>query len=179
MPIPRSFVRFCPVFLLLLPALPAAYGLGPKGDAFVGYSRTGTDTFYANSGGLNGWQAALHIRPSRFLGIEGDVAHYGLGADSQVPRTTTYMAGPRVTVGVIGIQVFLHGLLGGEHSSNGNDISGNIYGNAFAFAVGGGADLPIAPIVKLRLVIDHLSAPSISPSSGSQVRFTAGFAVHF
>jgi hypothetical protein len=94
---------------------------------------------------------------------------------SQVPRTTTFLAGPRVTFGGIGIQAFLHGLVGGEHSSNDNRISGG----ALAYALGGGADLPIAPVIKLRLAIDHLSAPSVSPSNGTQIRFTAGFAVHF
>ena len=175
MPIPRLFVRFCPLFLLLVSALPAAHAVGVKGDAFLGYSRTGSDIFYPNTGGLNGWQAALHIRPGRFLGIEGDVAHYGLGADSLVPRTTTYLAGPRVTFGAHGIQAFLHALFGGEHSNNNNGISGG----AFAYAAGGGVDLPLAPVIKLRLAIDHLSAPSISPSSGTQIRFTAGFAAHF
>jgi hypothetical protein len=175
MPIPRPFVRFCFLSLLLVSAIPAAHAIGLKGDAFLGYSRTGSDIFYPNTGGLNGWQAALHIRPGRFLGIEGDVAHYGIGADSLVPRTTTFLAGPRVTFGGIGIQAFLHGLVGGEHSSNDNGISGG----AFAYALGGGADLPIAPVIKLRLAIDHLSAPSVSPSNGTQIRFTAGFAVHF
>jgi hypothetical protein len=174
MPIPRPFVRFCSLFLLLVSALPPAHA-GPRGDVFLGYSRTGSNIFYPNTGGLNGWQAALHIRPFRHLGIEGDVAHYGIGAGSLVPRTTTYLAGPRFTLSAIGIQAFLHGLVGGEHSSINNGISES----AFAYAVGGGADLPIAPIIKLRLAIDHLSAPSVSPSSGTQIRFTAGFALHF
>ena len=175
MPIPHPFVRFCPLFLLLVSALSVAHAAGVKGDAFLGYSRTGSDIFYTDTGGLNGWEAALHIRRGRFLGIEGDVAHYGIGADSSIPRTTTFTAGPRVTFGTRGIQAFLHGLVGGEHSSDDSGLSEG----AFAYALGGGVDLPIAPVIKLRLAIDHLSAPSVSPSSGTQIRFTAGFAVHF
>lgn len=59
----------------------------PKGDICLGYSRTGTDAFYSNVGGLNGWESALHIKLHKpFIGIEGDVSHYGLGANSTVPE---------------------------------------------------------------------------------------------
>lgn len=63
-------------------------------DAFFGYSRTGSDAFYPNTGGLNGWEAALHIHLHPFFGMEGDVAHYGLGTNASVPRTTTVLVGP-------------------------------------------------------------------------------------
>src|SRR5208337_4345619 len=87
----------CLIAVLSFPS--AAKALGPKGDAFVGYSRVDANAFYPNVGGLNGWQAALHLKVRRFVGVEGDVAQYGLGANSTLPRTTTFMAGPKVSVG--------------------------------------------------------------------------------
>jgi hypothetical protein len=87
-------------------------------DAFVGYSRLGHDAFYPNVGGLNGWEGALHIHLKPFFGVEGDVVHYGLGANAAVPRTTTVLFGPRISVRALGINLFVHGQVGGEHSAN-------------------------------------------------------------
>jgi hypothetical protein len=163
------------VALLALVIGPQAYALGPKGDVFAGYSRTGTDAFYQGAGGLNGWEGAVHIHLKPLLGIEGDVAHYGLGADSVIPRTTTYLAGPRVTVGALGIKIFAHGLFGGEHSSNNQGISGN----AFTYAFGGGVDLPLAPFFRWRFMVDGINAPDQSPSDGTHARFATGLVFHF
>lgn len=77
----------CAFILLVYSFIPLSFAPSvqaqvPKGDVYLGYSRTGTDTFYPNVGGLNGWEGALHIKLHKpFLGIEGDVAHYGLGAN--------------------------------------------------------------------------------------------------
>jgi opacity protein-like surface antigen len=178
MPIPRrSFRAFLCILsaVLLIAGAAQARALGPKGDAFLGYSRTGSDIFYPNTGALNGWEGALHVRTMPFLGVEGDVAHYGLGADTSVPRTTTYLFGPRATIGTLGIKVFAHGLIGGEHSANDNGISGN----AFAYALGGGLDLRVAPFFSWRFAGDRLSAPSQSPNFGTQARFSTGIVFRF
>src|SRR6266852_2270522 len=103
---------------MLLAFSPSANAQLRNHDVFFGYSRTGTDTFYSNVGGLNGWEGALHIHLRPFFGAEGDVAHYGLGASASVPRTTTVMFGPRVSVKALGVNLFVHGLVGGEHSAN-------------------------------------------------------------
>lgn len=146
-----------------------------KGDVFFGYSRTGSDIFYPNTGGLNGWQGAVHVRLMPFIGIEGDVAHYGLGANSLVPRTTTFLVGPKASVGFLGFRIFAHGLLGGGHSSNDHGISGD----AFTYAVGGGIDLPLAPYFGWRFAADRLSAPSQSPGTGTEGRFSTGIVFRF
>lgn len=145
-------------------------------DAFFGYSRTGSDAFYSGTGGLNGWEAALHIHLHPFLGVEGDVAHYGLGASSSIPRTTTYLFGPRVSVKAIGINLFAHGLIGGEHSSNSD---GSISGGAFTYDIGGGVDVPILPFFAWRFSADHITAPSQSPGSADPARFNTGLVLRF
>jgi hypothetical protein len=89
----------CMFGLLLGASEVRAQGPIPKGDAYFGYSRTGNDAFYPGVGGLNGWEAALFVKIHKpFLGVEADVSHYGLGANSAIPRTTAVMAGPRVGV---------------------------------------------------------------------------------
>jgi hypothetical protein len=147
-------------------------------DAFLGYSRLGSDAFYPNVGGLNGWEAALHIHLRPFFGVEGDVAHYGLGADAAVPRTTTVLVGPRISLKAAGINLFVRGMVGGEHSANGN-VGTHISGGALAYDFGGGVDLPIAPFFAWRLSADRISAPTVSPSGGTPARFNTGLVFRF
>jgi hypothetical protein len=162
-------------FIIQFPAQARAAG---KGDVFFGYSRTGSDIFYPSTPGLNGWDLDGQVHWKPFIGIEGDVAHYGLGADSSVPRTTTVLFGPKVSVGPAAIKVFGHFLVGGEHSANSSAVT-PISGGAFAYAYGAGADVPIAPFLGWRVQLDHLSAPTQSPSEGTHVRFTTGIVLRF
>lgn len=161
---------------VLLTFLPMAHAQLRNHDAYFGYSRTGSDLFYPNTGGLNGWQAALHIHLKPFLGVEGDVAHYGLGADSAVPRSTTVMVGPRVTVKALGFGIFAHGLIGGEHSSN---PDGTISGGSMTYALGGGVDIPILPFFAWRIAGDHIASPTLSPADSTKARFNTGLVFRF
>jgi len=161
--------------LLLFPA--RAHAAEPGFDAYIGYSRLGSETFYANAGGLNGWEAAVHVKLKPLFGVEGDVAHYGLGADSSIPHTTTVLFGPRLTVGAAGIHVFVHGLLGGEHSSSSGPAS--VSGGTLAFALGGGADFRIAPFLSWRVAADFLGAPTQSPDGAGHDRFSTGLVFRF
>jgi hypothetical protein len=172
-----------PVFILLLSSAllllvsPPARAQVPKGDVYLGYTRTGNDTFYPGVGGLNGWDGALHVKLHKpFLGVEGDLSHYGLGANSSVPRTTTFIVGPRITLGALGPKVFAHALLGGEHSAN---KGGGISGGAIAYALGGGLDVPIAPFFAWRVAGDYLHAVGHSPPGGTPARFSTGLVFRF
>jgi hypothetical protein len=128
--------------------------------------------------GLNGWEGALHIHLKPFFGVEGDVAHYGLGADSAVPRTTTVLIGPRVSVKALRINLFAHGLVGGEHSANsGGGV--RISHGALAYDFGGGIDFPIAPFFAWRFSADRIDAPTVSPSGGNHARFNTGLVLRF
>lgn len=158
--------------------LPTAHAVGPAADVFLGYSRLAADNFYPNVGGLNGWEGALHVKLKKsFLGGEADISQYGLGADSTVPHTTAFMAGPRATVGAAGVKIFVHGLVGGEHSANNSGAS--ISGGSFAYALGGGVDVPIAPFFAWRVAVDHFSAPTQSPGSSNHARFSTGIVFRF
>jgi hypothetical protein len=149
-----------------------------KGDIGLGYSRTGSNIFYPNTPGLNGWDLDGQIHWKTFIGVEGDVAHYGLGANDIVPRTTSVLFGPKVSVGAAGFKLFGHFLMGGEHSAN-SEGPGHISGGSFAYALGAGVDVPIVPLFAWRVQIDRLSAPSQSPSNGTPVRFTTGIVFRF
>ena len=174
-----QFVRLLFCFALLLVLLPQrARALGPKGDVFFGYSRLGSDAFYPNVGGLNGWEGAMHVKlKTPFLGVEADVSQYGLGAASSVPRTTNVMAGPRVTLGSLGFKVFVHGLVGGEHSSASGGL--RISGSALTYALGAGVDVPIAPFFAWRVGGDYFNAASSTPGNGTHARFSTGLVFRF
>lgn len=168
------------VFLLALSFIltPAAHALGPSGDVYFGYSHIGSNAFYPNVGGLNGWQLTGHLKLMHFVGVEGDVAHYGLSAPPSIPRTTTVLFGPRVTVGVPAVHLFVHGLVGGEHSANSGGPT-PISGGAMAVDFGGGGDIRIAPFFAWRVTADYLSAPTESPSGASHTRIGTGIVFRF
>ena len=176
-----AYLCFLIVFSCVLLAFSTPAGAQLRNsDAFFGYSRTGSDTFYPNVGGLNGWEAAVHIHLHPFLGAEGDVAHYGLGASASVPRTTTVMVGPRVSVKALGVNLFVHGLVGGEHSSNNSSGGGvSISSGTLAYALGGGIDFPVLPFFAWRVSGDRISAPTLSPGSGEEYRFNTGLVFRF
>ena len=177
---PILYVCFLLAFSSILPSIsPAARAQVPKGDVYLGFSRTGADTFYPNVGGLNGWEGALHVKLHKpFLGVEGDVSQYGLGADSSVPRTTTFLVGPRITVGALGPKIFAHALVGGEHSANSGGPT-PISGGTLDYALGGGLDVPIAPFFAWRVAGDYLRAPSQSPAGSTPARFSTGLVFRF
>lgn len=166
------------VFSSLL-VLSAASAQIPAGDAAFGYSRTGSNIFYPNTPGLNGWDATVFLKINKpFIGVEGDVARYGLGADAAVPRTTTFLFGPQIALHAAGFKLFAHGLVGGEHSKN-NVSNTPIDADAFAYALGGGADIPFFPRLAWRLQLDRINAPSLSTASANEIRFTTGLVFRF
>jgi hypothetical protein len=174
----RSLLLLVSSSILFLLA-PGARAQVPKGDIYVGYSRTGSDTFYPNVGGLNGWEGAMHVKlHAPFLGVEGDLSRYGLGADSSVPRTTIFMGGPRITLGAVGFKVFAHALVGGEHSAN-NGGAASISGGALTYALGGGLDIPFVPFFAWRVAGDYLKALTQSPAGSTPARFSTGLVFRF
>jgi hypothetical protein len=174
----RIISRF--VFILLafcLLTLPmAARAAGPEGDAYFGYSRLGANAFNSNTPGLNGWEAEGQVKFIPFVGVDADVAHYGLGAASSVPHTTTVMIGPRVTVGAAGVHVFAHGLFGAEHSSNSGGV---ISGTSVAVDAGAGVDFRLLPFFGWRVNADYIDAPGHSPAGGDHYRFGTGLVFRF
>ncbi|MFP5237244.1 MAG: hypothetical protein ACLGSD_15205 [Acidobacteriota bacterium] len=158
--------------------VPAAQAQLRNSDAFFGYSRLGSNAFYPNTGGLNGWDAAVHIHLAPFFGGEADVSHWGIGASAATPKTTSVMVGPRLTVKALGFSVFAHGLIGGEHSSNsGGGVS--VSGGAFTYAIGGGLDVPLLPFFAWRVGGDRIDAPTSNPSGANHYRINMGLVFRF
>lgn len=181
MPILRRFPRISLLFTFgaILSSLPSPARAAAKGDVSLGYTRAGSNIFYPNTAGLNGWDldGRIHLKP--FISVEADVAHYGLGANAVVPRTTSVLFGPKLSAGTAGFRFFGHFLVGGEHSSNNGTQPTPISGGAFTYALGAGADIPIAPLFAWRVQADRLSAPNQSPSGATHARFVTGIVFRF
>ena len=168
-------------FLLLL--IPSAQArAADKGDVYFGYSRVGANLYAPNTSGMNGWQAAAHIKPIPFVGIEGDVSHYSQSPSGFSEQVTQVMFGPRVTVHAAGFYLFAHGLGGFLHqSATVTTFSPTSY-NAVGYALGGGADVPLFLGFKLRGTVDYLgntSAPSAGSKAPQHYRAGVGVAYHF
>jgi hypothetical protein len=168
-------------FLLLLVSSSRARG-ADKGDAYFGYTRVGANMFGPNDPGMNGWQAALHVKMIPFFGIEGDVSHYGQHPSGLSESTTLAMFGPRVTAHAAGFSVFAHALGGLVHDSADIPLQPSVSYTAASYALGGGADVPLFLGFKLRGTVDYLGN-SNEPSSGSRApqhyRAGVGLAYHF
>ncbi|MGO8935512.1 MAG: outer membrane beta-barrel protein [Terracidiphilus sp.] len=173
-------VSLAALLLLLVPSSPA--WAGSKADVYFGYSRVGANLYAPNTSGMNGWQAAAHIKPIPFVGIEGDVSRYSQNPAGLAENVTLVMFGPRVTVHAAGFSVFAHGLAGLAHESATVTTFPSTSYNAASYALGAGADLPLFLGFKLRATGDYLGN-SNAPSSGSQApahyRFGVGVAYHF
>jgi hypothetical protein len=139
-------------------------------DAFFGYSRLGSNLFEPGTPGLNGWEGDVHIHVKPFLGVEGDLAHYGVGASNSTARSTTVLFGPRVTLKAAGFRFFGHAMIGGEHT---------VSSTTYAYALGLGADVRIVPMFAWRVQTDRISAPTESPGYATHARFTTGLVFRF
>jgi hypothetical protein len=168
-------------FLLLLVPLPQARAAS-KADAYFGYSRVGDNLYAPNTSGMNGWQAAAHVKIMPFFGIEGDVSRYSQHPAGLSENATLVMFGPRVTVHAAGFSVFAHALGGLAHESATVTTFSSTSYNAASYALGGGADVPLFLWLKLRVTGDYLgnsNAPSSGSAAPQHYRIGAGVAFHF
>jgi len=176
----RSFTLI--VVASVFSLLPAARAK-TTADAYFGYSRAGANLYQPKTPGMNGWQFAFHVKPIPFVGIEGGVSRFSQTASGFSQRATLVMFGPRVTVHAAGFSVFAHGLAGIVHDSATVTTLPSVGYDGASYALGGGADVPLALGLKLRITGDYLGnskAPSSTGSaSPSHYRAGVGVAYHF
>jgi hypothetical protein len=179
----HSFIRYfllpiCCLFLSLpLMAATASASGSNKADLFFGYSRLGSNAFSSNTGALNGWEASLHVKTYPFIGFEGNLSHYGIGAAPAAPHPTIFLFGPRVTLGTPVFQLYGHFLGGGAHADSSNTPKGSA--GALTYALGGGVDFQAVPFLSWRFAADYLGVSGTKPTDSRPVRFSLGAAFRF
>jgi opacity protein-like surface antigen len=165
-----------------------------NGNIFVGYSYMSAD-LGSDRANLNGWNASVEGKVLPFLGIVGDVdGHYGSpGAltSGACPLLTgscafsasnsfnqhDYLFGPRATVTVGNVCPFANFLVGISHINESDDALKNS-DTSFAYALGGGLDYHLVPLVSLRVAADMVQTRFFS-NTQNNVRISTGIAFHF
>jgi opacity protein-like surface antigen len=146
---------------------------------------TSTVTGHPN---LNGWEASAEYKPFNEIGLVADFGgNYGslprsMGGGSM--HTNTYLFGPRVSLPGR-VSPFVHVLAGAAHQSTSPGTNPSQFffpahsTNAFAIALGGGVDVKLTPLVRLRLVqLDYVGS-KFGLSFHSQARISSGLVFHF
>jgi hypothetical protein len=164
----------CTLGLLLLSSLPAAAQRW-SADVYGGYNYTRFDTGSSSVGdiNLNGWNASLNLKPSRWFGIVSDFT--GSYGSPFGPTTSlyTYLFGPQIALPT-SVSPFFHVLVGGARTS-----TAGFSDNAFATAIGGGIDTKVLPHISWRIFqVDYLATRFASNTQNS-TRVSTGIVIHF
>lgn len=165
-----------------------------NGNVFFGYSYMSAD-LGSDRANLNGWNASVEGKVLPFLGIVADVdGHYGspgklttgacpLLAGSCSFSTSNsfnqhdYLFGPRVAVTVGKVRPFANFLLGISHVNESGGFLTNS-DTSFAYAVGGGMDYHLVPLVSLRGAVDMVQTRFFN-NTQNNVRISTGIVIHF
>jgi opacity protein-like surface antigen len=127
-----------------------------NGTVFGGYSYSNIDTNGATSRlSFNGWEGGTSYNFNKQFAVEGSVGGYYNGdmAGSGVSGSNyLYLVGPRVNLGSM---LFAHFLVGGDHMSA-SVLGSSDADNSFAMAIGGGAQVKVAPHWAVRSTFDYV-----------------------
>jgi opacity protein-like surface antigen len=171
------------------------YAQVPSGNAYIGYSYMSADLLSSGRTNLNGWNGSLEGKVLPFIGIVADFSgNYGSaglapnpacngfvsGPCSGLSASTnvySYLFGPRASVTVGKIRPFAEALFGAGHiSANGSGYSNS--DTSFAYAVGGGVDYHLIPLISWRVEGDLLQTRFFS-NTQNNVRISTGIVIHF
>ena len=173
----------------------AAHAQLPGGNVFVGYSYLSADQVSNGRANLNGWNGSIEGKVFPFIGIVADFSgHYGSGPVVPNPACTavvggkcsgvsattnvhSFFFGPRVSVSVGKVRPFAHILVGASHTNESASLF-STSDTSFAYALGGGVDYHLIPLVSWRVQADLLQTRFFGDTQNN-VRISTGVAIHF
>jgi len=180
--------------LLLLTS--AAFAQVPtSGNVFAGYSYLSADQGSNGRANLNGWNGSLEGKIFPFIGLVADFSgHYGSGPTLPNPACTevvggtcsalsvpshihNFLFGPRVSFSVGKLRPFAHALFGASHISESAGLF-SASDTSFAYALGGGVDYHLVPLISWRVQADLLQTRFFS-NTQNNVRISTGVVIHF
>jgi hypothetical protein len=168
----------------------------PGANVFVGYSYLSADLVSNGRTNLNGWNGSVEGKVLPFIGLVADFSgHYAgsvpvsviacqegvlVGACPTVNASTdihSFLFGPRISASVGKFRPFAHALIGAAHiSENASGFSDS--NTSFAYALGGGIDYRLIPLISWRVQGDLLRTRFFS-NTQDNVRISTGIVVHF
>jgi len=189
MSVNRAIAIACTLFALA----GAVYAQVPGGNVYFGYSYMSADLLSNNRTSLNGWNGSIEGKVLPFIGVVADFSEqYGSVGVAPNPACTaivggsclsanthiqTFLFGPRVSVSVAKLRPFAEALIGAGHISE----SASPFSNSdasFAYALGGGLDYHLIPLISWRLEGDMVQTRFFS-NTQNNVRVSTGIVIHF
>ena len=171
----------------------ALYAQVPGGNVYFGYSYMSADLLSNNRTSLNGWNGSIEGKVLPFIGIVADFSgDYGtapvlsacpvVSFGSCLPPSAsthiqTFLFGPRVSVSVGKFRPFAEALIGAGHISESASPFSNS-DTSFAYALGGGLDYHLIPLISWRLEGDEVQTRFFS-NTQNNVRISTGIVIHF
>ena len=171
------------------------YAQVPGGNVYFGYSYMSADLLSNNRTSLNGWNGSIEGKVMPFIGVVADFSEqYGSVGVAPNPACTviiggscfplsatthiqTFLLGPRVSVSVAKFRPFAEALIGAGHvSENASPFSNS--DTSFAYALGGGLDYHLIPLISWRLEGDEVQTRFFS-NTQNNVRISTGIVIHF
>jgi opacity protein-like surface antigen len=169
----------------------AVYAQIPGGNVYFGYSYMSADLASKNRSSLNGWNGSVEGKVLPFIGLVADFSgEYGtvpvvsacpvLGSCLPLSASThiqTFLFGPRVSVSVAKFRPFAEALIGAGHISESASPFSNS-DTSFSYALGGGLDYHLIPLISWRLEGDMVQTRFFS-NTQNNVRISTGIVIHF
>jgi hypothetical protein len=167
----------------------------PSGNVFVGYSYMSADLVSNDRTNLNGWNGSVEGKVLPFIGLLADFSgHYGSVPLAVNPTCTavigvpclalsartnihSFLFGPRISVSVGKVRPFAHALIGAAHMSESSSLLSSS-DTSFAYALGGGIDYHLIPLISWRVQGDLLQTRFFS-NTQNNVLISTGIVVHF
>jgi opacity protein-like surface antigen len=173
----------------------AGHAQVPSGNVFVGYSYMSADLGSTSRSNLNGWNGSVEGKVLPFVAIVADFSgHYGSVPLAVNPRCTaivggvgcsslsastdlhSFLFGPRVSVSLGKVRPFAHALIGAAHMSASQSLLSSS-DTSFAYALGGGIDYHLIPLIGWRVQGDWLETRFFS-NTQNNVRISTGIVIH-
>lgn len=184
--------RITAIVFSCLVLVAAGYAQVPSGNAFIGYSYMSADLVPSGRTNLNGWNGSIEGKVLPFIGIVADFSgNYGSvapnsscginsGSCTTLSASTDihdFLFGPRASISVGKVRPFAEALFGAGHISQSADGFSNS-STSFAYALGGGVDYHLIPLISWRVEADLLQTRFYS-NTQNNVRISTGIVFHF
>jgi opacity protein-like surface antigen len=167
--------------LVLFVAVPAMAQDYPKGEVGGGYTYIRLDAGSSGTFDCHGGNGSVAGNLNSWFGVAGEFGGCkvtGLPSGSSA-KAFAYLFGPRVTYrGHGGFEPFGEFLFGGAHTSA-SAGGATVSDNAFAMAIGGGADYTVTSHVAIRFIQADYLYTKFGNTHQNNARIQAGIIFHF
>jgi opacity protein-like surface antigen len=131
-------------------------------EVFGGYAYLSNDITLETVGSLNGWNASVNLKASRWFGLVFDFSGFYPSTNEDSTKAHTLLVGPQVSWPLGRIKPFGHFLLGDTNAHYTASSSSPVFQspftdtNSLTYGAGGGVDYGLTRRLELRGEVDWL-----------------------